>query len=408
MKRIILLLFVLTLIINSSFLINNSICQWVQTSGPNGNSVICFTTSGNNLFGGNYYGGIYRTSNNGNNWMFLNSGLGSYEVRALASRNNYIFAGTPGGGIYRSTNNGANWINTNNGLTNTNIESLAINGINIFAGVSNGIFRSTNNGDSWVNMTNELSWVYTFLVKTPNVFAATNNGIFMSSNNGINWIDVTNDLPYRHIRFLASNGSTIFAGTVYEGIYRTTNNCANWNPVNTGLPNLQLTAMSSDGTNLFAGTYDGVYISRNNGNNWVKRNEGLPNNLIVFTFAVFNNYIFTSTNLQPVWRRSIPEIISTEITTISEIIPNKYELKQNYPNPFNPTTIIKFDLPKSSNVMITIYDLTGKTVEVLLNEPLKAGTYQIDWNGANYPSGVYFYNISMGNYTETKRMTLIK
>jgi hypothetical protein len=89
-------------------------------------------------------------------------------------------------------------------------------------------------------------------------------------------------------------------------------------------------------------------------------------------------------------------------------VPSDYILFQNYPNPFNPATSIKFSIPKSSNVKLVVYDITGKELELLVNEQLKAGTYQTNWNALNYPSGVYFYRLTAGEYSETKRMVLVK
>ena len=89
-------------------------------------------------------------------------------------------------------------------------------------------------------------------------------------------------------------------------------------------------------------------------------------------------------------------------------IPNNYDLWQNYPNPFNPTTNIIFHLPKSGNVTIKIFDITGKLVSELLNSELEAGSHNIDWNASDYPSGVYFYKITAGNFTSVKKMMLVK
>jgi photosystem II stability/assembly factor-like uncharacterized protein len=89
-------------------------------------------------------------------------------------------------------------------------------------------------------------------------------------------------------------------------------------------------------------------------------------------------------------------------------VPSAFNLYQNYPNPFNPETIIKFDVPKDQRVKIVIYDLTGREVNKLLNEEVKAGTYNVRWNGSNYASGVYFYRIETESYTLTKKMLLIK
>jgi len=89
-------------------------------------------------------------------------------------------------------------------------------------------------------------------------------------------------------------------------------------------------------------------------------------------------------------------------------IPSTFSLYQNYPNPFNPTTTIKFAIPKSSSVKIAVFDVSGKEVDVILNETLQAGTYEIQWNGSKFSSGAYFYKISARDFSETKTMLMIK
>jgi aminopeptidase N len=107
------------------------------------------------------------------------------------------------------------------------------------------------------------------------------------------------------------------------------------------------------------------------------------------------------------------------ITKISSEVPGKFALYQNYPNPFNPSTKIKFSLPNPSeggvqSVRLTIYDLLGKEVETLVpplgggQKGLQPGTYEVQWDGTNYPSGVYFYRLTCGDLSVTKKLVLIK
>ncbi len=101
------------------------------------------------------------------------------------------------------------------------------------------------------------------------------------------------------------------------------------------------------------------------------------------------------------------------VTNISSEIPNSYELYQNYPNPFNPVTKIRFDIPSSKGArgMITklvVYDILGREIKVLVNEGLFPGTYEVDWDASNYPSGVYFYKLITEDFTEARKMVLIK
>lgn len=98
----------------------------------------------------------------------------------------------------------------------------------------------------------------------------------------------------------------------------------------------------------------------------------------------------------------------SSINQIGSEIPNSFKLEQNYPNPFNPSTKINFQIPKSSNVKITIYDSKGSEVETLLNEFVQAGKYSTNFNSKSLSSGIYFYKITSENFSDSKRMILIK
>ncbi|HMQ68107.1 MAG TPA: T9SS type A sorting domain-containing protein [Ignavibacteria bacterium] len=99
---------------------------------------------------------------------------------------------------------------------------------------------------------------------------------------------------------------------------------------------------------------------------------------------------------------------TTGINQISSFIPEKYNLYQNYPNPFNPVTNIKFDIIKSNNVKVIVYDMIGKEVSVLINEALQPGSYKVDFNGVNLASGIYYYKVVTNEFTDIKKMILIK
>jgi hypothetical protein len=101
--------------------------------------------------------------------------------------------------------------------------------------------------------------------------------------------------------------------------------------------------------------------------------------------------------------------IITDIRDVDGIsVPTNFSLKQNYPNPFNPSTVISFSLPKAENVTLKIYNILGSEITTLLNEELNAGNYSIDFNASNLASGTYFYKINAGNFTEVRKMNLIK
>ncbi len=89
-------------------------------------------------------------------------------------------------------------------------------------------------------------------------------------------------------------------------------------------------------------------------------------------------------------------------------IPKYYALSQNYPNPFNPSTKITYSVPKSGNVLISVFDMLGREAATLVNETKEAGIHSIDFNASNLSSGIYFYRIDAGSFTDVKKMMLIK
>jgi len=96
------------------------------------------------------------------------------------------------------------------------------------------------------------------------------------------------------------------------------------------------------------------------------------------------------------------------VNNLASGIPYLYELYQNYPNPFNPATNINFDLPQKSYVKLSIYDLTGKEVITLINEPKDPGKYSVSFNAENLSSGIYFYRLQTDKYSSVKKMVLIR
>jgi hypothetical protein len=89
-------------------------------------------------------------------------------------------------------------------------------------------------------------------------------------------------------------------------------------------------------------------------------------------------------------------------------LPTEYSISQNYPNPFNPSTTIQFALPQSSPVKITVFDALGREVKTVLNEQREAGFHHVSFDASRLGSGMYFYTITAGSYSQTRRMVLLK
>jgi hypothetical protein len=384
--------------------------QWIQ-SGLDGYYVRTITASGSNIFVGTSGDGMFRSTNNGTSWTAINSGLIGLDFPAFAVSGTNLYAGSEGNGVFLSTNNGAGW-SALAPLTNQFVFALAVSGSDLYAGVDGGgVFRSTNNGASWTNSTSGMTntRITSLAVSGTNLFAGTfGGGIFLSTNNGSSWSPVINGLTNMDVWEVKINSALpgyLFAGTG-NGAFYSVNNGTSWNAINNGLTDTYVHSFAFSGTTMFAGTdNDGVFRSTNIGANWTAMNEGLTNTTIWF-LTVSGSNLFAGSNGGGVYRRPLSEM--TAIEELSAEIPAQFDLSQNYPNPFNPATIIKFGLAKQSNVRINVYDAAGRLVEELFNSILNAGSYEVKWDASQYSSGVYFYRLSANEFTETKKMLMIK
>src|SRR5690606_19838215 len=131
--------------------------------------------------------------------------------------------------------------------------------------------------------------------------------------------------------------------------------------------------------------------------------EGFDGAFGVYPFLPSKNILVSDQTGLYVFRFHKP----TDVIDVSEQV-NSFELYQNYPNPFNPSTKIKYSLNESSNVSIKVYDVLGNELAVLVNDFKPAGAYEVNFNGENLSSGIYYYTITAGNFTSTKKMMLLK
>lgn len=99
---------------------------------------------------------------------------------------------------------------------------------------------------------------------------------------------------------------------------------------------------------------------------------------------------------------------TSDVEKFGDQIPAEYVLEQNYPNPFNPATTIRYSMSEASFATIKVYDILGNEVETLVNEEQSAGSYEVDFDASGLSSGMYFYKIQAGSFTETKKMLLLK
>jgi hypothetical protein len=137
---------------------------------------------------------------------------------------------------------------------------------------------------------------------------------------------------------------------------------------------------------------------------WFAPGRKFPVFEIVYTDVTINDIPQTPVKSVSYTVNNIP----IGIMPISNLVPDKFNLHQNYPNPFNPSTKIRVDIANSGHVDLKVYDILGKEVAELVNQQLATGSYEVDWNAAEKPGGVYFYRLSSNGFTQTHKMILIK
>ena len=390
-----------------------------------GSTPSSFVFSSNDvMYAGTIGSGVYKSEDYGDTWVQLNNGLTDLNVFSLAMNSaGQIIAGTGNGSVFVTSNNGASWTRTNlNAASKVKTLAYTTSGA-IFTGVENdGIYRTLDNGNTWQRVKGTVD-IYTIAVNSSGVIFAgagvPDEGVFRSSDEGNTWIKVLS--TEHNVNSIAMNyAGTIFAVTgnletadnpLGDVLARSKDGGSTWDFFYSFGSSSYGLVLNSLG-HLFLGRYRVVWISTDKGESWELQSSGLELGYgILISYGINSQgFVYAGQEGGYIYRTTVNTI---GIKKLSEQVPSVFKLYQNYPNPFNPSTIIKFDIPAGvkggkSNVKIVIYDVLGKQVAVLLDEKLSTGTYEVNWDASNYPSGLYFYKLVTEKYAVTGKMMLVK
>jgi hypothetical protein len=130
------------------------------------------------------------------------------------------------------------------------------------------------------------------------------------------------------------------------------------------------------------------------------------NMLFVTTSAIFNQ--LTGLAYSSGWTKTDPSPCIVGIKNESSVVPDNFSLSQNFPNPFNPVTMIRFEVAKQTFVSLTVFDILGREITRLVSEVKSPGTYLVDFDGSQLSSGIYYYRIETNEFTDVKKMMLLK
>ncbi len=280
---------------------------------------------------------------------------------------------TPGD-LVKSINGGANW-NLVYGYLHTAMTEIAFNPINTnicYVSGDGKITKSTDYGESWVSSYNGLPsslgcYCVTVNPFNPQILLTSNdNGIYRSIDGGQNWVQVY---------------STTCRRIIFHPNY----------------PDIAASITFSPYKILF---------STNSGLTWVDSTGSFPGpNMIDLIFSKYDNNLYVATSSSGIYKKLFT---TTGLKKEKNILPAEYKLFQNYPNPFNPKTNIKFKVSSIRQIKLSVYNILGKEIAILVNEKLQPGEYEATFDASNFNSGVYFYKLVSGDFSETKKMLMIK
>ncbi len=372
-----------------------------------------------------YPAGVMRTADAGLSWSAITPNAPSsinsihfYDLNTgMLISTGYVVC--DGGAIKKTTNHGDNWTVSPSGVTNKLNNVFVLNDVTAFACGENIILKTTNRGVSWTSQAISSNLRSIAYAGGYVLYCCGDSGgkIYKTTNLGDNWTDVSGSLTgtFKSIYFTdLSNGFVCGTG---GKLYKTTNGSSSWSLINLGDTNTINSIYFYDfNKGVVCGNNYKMFLTSNGGANWtaltnpVLSDGGLNSVTYIFPNTIIavgsHGLIIRSTNDGTNWSVIGIKPISTEV-------PNNFKLHQNYPNPFNPVTKIRFAIPpfnfgEGEAVRLVIYDLLGRHVETLINEQLKPGIYEVDWDASKYSSGAYFYSLKSESFTQTKKMTLVK
>jgi len=327
---------------------------------------------------------ILHTTDGGISWLQQTTFVGTMLLFDLffADENNgwavgAEYSGDGDGVILRTTDGGVNWITSIiQPMTGWFHSVYFIDSKTGWAcGSHDGlIVKTTNGGISWFNQlySSYKGYRYIYFSDENNGWALSGDELIHSTDGGNHWavqIPYNSTNSFSSIKFFDSNNGLIISNDSYDQnsrILKTSNGGATW-------------------YSMYVGSHRRLneFYFENNNLGWIVGDNGT---------------ILHTTNGG----------ISFVEEEVIEEVPTEFLLSQNYPNPFNPSTKIKYSVLQSSNVIIKVFDILGNEIETLINEEKPIGTYELNWNAANLPSGVYFYQLKAGSFVKTMKMLLLK
>ena len=356
-------------------------------------------------------GEVWKSSDKGETWENFSNGLPQGYPKLIIDKNSgsagsrILYCSIFGHGIYKSVNGENSWEAINNGLGSDaakvwEIEIHPVNSQVLYAGINSlgargTLYKSTDAGESWENLSTfptldileikiDASNGYVYVGATDNYEYNFEGGLYVSKDEGISWAKILDNSRIAGVVIHPDNSDKIYAISQAWYLWNSTIN-------------------------------PGVFVTEDGGDNWTDITGNLGNTFLrIIEINPFNpDEVYVGTDGGGLWKL---DNTTTAVEQAAEI-PNNFRLFQNYPNPFNPTTTIKFQIPNvgdanfaspTTNILLKIYDILGNEITTLLNKTKPAGFYEVEFDASNLSSGIYYYELTVGQFNEAKKMLLIK
>lgn len=409
----------------SPFLLSQCTYTWIlQSSGTTAgfNSVSAVSDLISWAAGEN--GTVRRTIDGGSNWLNANPNPGTINgniVNIEATSENDAFVTTSPATntyIYKTTNSGNNWIQvysqTGGYINGINMISQSI-GFAFGDPISNiwNILVTSDAGVTWLNhplapsaQVSEVGFDNCSQVSLPFMwFGASLGSVYRTTNNGLNWTSHPTPGINTYVFALHFNSQSLGLASAQTMVKSTDGGFTYAALPVPGAGNIN--GIEGAGTDFWYIRGQSIYRSTNSGDNWALLHTAASTLLDIDFFGTPGNCL---TGWAIGLGGTIIKMTGTplSISSNSSEIPDAYKLHQNYPNPFNPITTIDFSLPRSGNILISIYDVNGKEVVQLVNEFLHAGNHHVYFDASELSSGLYLYKIVTNSFSDVKKMILLK
>ncbi len=327
-------------------------------------------------------GWIYKSTNAGRSWS-VSLQTGQNYLFNIAVNEDHAYVIGPSSIFIATTDQGQTW-SVNQSAPNVDMSSIFIHEGRICVTALNGNWQNQTDG-FWSKPLDSETWTNHGLNRWSNNAAVIESRIFVSGDN--NRINTTSDF-----------GSTWQEQNIAEG---------NWfySFKDIKFVNQVTGYVIGMGNNTVDSVVGVIFRTEDSGVTWSKVH------VTSTAFAGFRKLAITDAYTYAVgYGGTVIRFGNSPIGIENQNgeTPTDFQLHQNYPNPFNPETKINFSIPKKSNVSIMVYDISGKEIQRLIDSEVDAGQHSVSFIGSNLSSGVYFYKLTVGDFTATKKMIVIK